>query len=202
MSRKLWLVVVLLVVLVGCAKQPEIDVEAEQNQTEQNVTEQNQTEQNVTEQNITEQNQTETDLTDTTEVVVTEDSMIDATPDTSLNQDLAQSLSDKVVYFDFDKFNIRSDQMHAVEEVANVLRDNQTNFTVRIEGNCDEWGSDEYNYALGLKRAKTVKQALVDLGVDGEKLTIISYGESNPVCTAHNRECWAKNRRDNFTLLP
>jgi peptidoglycan-associated lipoprotein len=106
------------------------------------------------------------------------------------------------VHFDFDKYNIRPDQMPIVKEVANILKDIKDNYTVRIEGNCDEWGSDEYNYALGLKRAKTVKNALVDLGVDANKLTIISYGESNPVCTEHNRACWAKNRRDNFTLLP
>ena len=89
-----------------------------------------------------------------------------------------------------------------MENVANLLKDSQGNWTLRIEGNCDEWGSDEYNYALGLKRAKSVKTALIDLGLDSNKLTIISYGETNPVCTSHTKECWAKNRRDNFTLLP
>ena len=117
-------------------------------------------------------------------------------------EDLASLLAKQVVHFDFDKYNIRPDQMPIVEELANILKEHPGNWTIRIEGNCDEWGTDEYNYALGLKRAKTVKEALVSLGVDANKLTIISYGESNPVCTAHARWCWAKNRRDNFTLLP
>jgi len=195
MTKKTLLMAGLMVALfVGCAKQPELDVDAEKNNTKPAV------EKNVT-TNV-EENQTtptETDLTDTTAIKVTEDSI---NTEDKLNQNLGVALSKEVVYFDFDKYNIRNDQMPTVEEVANLLKDAKNNFTVRIEGNCDEWGSDEYNYALGLKRANTVKKALINLGVDGEKLTIISYGESNPVCTAHTRECWAKNRRDNFTLLP
>jgi len=118
-------------------------------------------------------------------------------------QKLATDLSKEIVHFDFDKYNIRPDQMPIVKKVAEIIKNNNKgNYTVRIEGNCDEWGSDEYNYALGLKRAKTVKNALIDLGVDKNKLTIISYGESNPICTAHTKKCWAENRRDEFTLLP
>jgi peptidoglycan-associated lipoprotein len=195
MTKKTLLMAGLMVALfVGCAKQPELDVDAEKNNTKPVV------EKNVT--TNTDENQTtptETDLTDTTTIKVIEDSI---NTEEKLNQNLGVALSKEVVYFDFDKYNIRNDQMPTVEEVANLLKDAQGNFTVRIEGNCDEWGSDEYNYALGLKRANTVKKALIDLGVDGDELTIISYGESNPVCTAHTRECWAKNRRDNFTLLP
>ena len=106
------------------------------------------------------------------------------------------------VYFDFDKFNVDANNKSKIENSATLANSVANIFTVKLEGNCDEWGSDEYNYALGLKRAKRVKDALVDLGVDVNKLTIISYGESNPVCSAHNKECWAKNRRDDFTLLP
>ena len=194
MTKKLLLGVgVLAMLLAGCGQQPELDVNADQNKTEKPV------EKNVTAQTTTQNAQPEeTDLTDTATIQVTEDSVAQK----DVNQNLAKQLSKEVVHFDFDKYNIRPDQMPIVEEVANILKDTKGNFTVRIEGNCDEWGSDEYNYALGLKRAKTVKQALIDLGVPAEKLTIISYGESNPVCTEHNRECWAKNRRDNFTLLP
>ena len=194
MKKRLLLVAGILVVLAGCAKQPELDVNAEQNKTAQEAPQANTAQEDATQTT----QPTETDLTDNTTVKVTEDSM---TPEV-LNQKLANTLSKEVVHFDFDKYNIREDQLPIVEEVANILKDTKTNYTVRIEGNCDEWGTDEYNYALGLKRAKTVKQALIDLGVPAEKLTIISYGESNPVCTAHNKACWAKNRRDNFTLLP
>lgn len=109
----------------------------------------------------------------------------------------------KIIHFDFDKYNIREDQKPLVEEDANIVNsDDAKDFSVKLEGNCDEWGSDEYNYALGLRRAKSVKSALVTLGVDANRLMIISYGKSNPVCTEHNRACWAKNRRVEFKFLP
>jgi len=199
MKRKLLLAVSILAVFVGCGQQPELNVNAEQNKTENNVTKPEVQQPKAVEVNNTKPQ--ETDLTDNTNVEVTSNS-INVPQNPQDNQQLAKSLSKEIVHFDFDKYNIRNDQMPIVQEVANLLKDTKGNFTVRIEGNCDEWGSDEYNYALGLKRAKTVKQALIDLGVDANKLTIISYGKSNPVCTAHTKTCWAKNRRDNFTLLP
>ena len=73
---------------------------------------------------------------------------------------------------------------------------------ITIEGNCDEWGSDEYNFALGLKRTKAAKDSLVAEGVDATRISMVSYGESNPVCVEKTQECWAKNRRDDFKLLP
>ncbi len=109
----------------------------------------------------------------------------------------------KIIHFDFDKYNIREDQKPLVEEDANIVNsDDAKDFSVKLEGNTDEWGTDEYNYALGLRRAKSVKSALVTLGVDANRLMIISYGESNPVCTEHNKACWAKNRRVEFKFLP
>jgi peptidoglycan-associated lipoprotein len=184
---------ILALLMAGCSKQPELDINAEQNLTSNNSSK--------TQTDDSNQKLTESDLTDTTVVKVTDDSMNLENED-QLNEKLASSLSKDVVYFNFDKYNIRADQMGVVENVASLLKDANTNFTVRIEGNCDEWGTDEYNYALGLKRAKSVKTALSDLGVDSNRLTIISYGETNPVCTSHTKSCWAKNRRDNFTLLP
>ncbi len=109
----------------------------------------------------------------------------------------------KIIHFDFDKYNIREDQKPLVEEDAKIVNsDDAKDFSVKLEGNTDEWGTDEYNYALGLRRAKSVKSALVTLGVDANRLMIISYGESNPVCTEHNKACWAKNRRVEFKFLP
>jgi len=195
MKKRLLLVAGVLAILTGCGQQPELDVNADQNKTQ---AQQPQKQEQNQKQELNQTQPTEADLTDNTTVKVTEDSMTND----KLNQQLANRLSKEVVHFDFDKYNIRQDQLPIVEQIANILKDTKGNFTIRIEGNCDEWGSDEYNYALGLKRAKTVKQALIDLGVDSTKLTIISYGESNPVCTAHTKACWAKNRRDNFTLLP
>ncbi len=109
----------------------------------------------------------------------------------------------KKIYFDFDRYNIRPDQVPNVDYDAQLFQKPEAQeFKIKVEGNCDEWGSDEYNYALGLKRAKSVRDALVARGVAAERLTIISYGESNPVCTEHTKECWAKNRRVEFELIP
>ena len=109
----------------------------------------------------------------------------------------------KKIYFDFDKYNIRPDQVPNVDYDAQLFQKPEAKeFKIKVEGNCDEWGSDEYNYALGLKRAKTVRDALVARGVEADRLTIISYGESNPVCREHTPECWAKNRRVEFELIP
>ena len=75
-------------------------------------------------------------------------------------------------------------------------------YSLKLEGNCDEWGSDEYNFALGLKRANAVKDELLNNGVASERITLVSYGSSNPVCTEKTQECWSKNRRVDFKLLP
>lgn len=109
----------------------------------------------------------------------------------------------KSIYFDYDKFFIRADMQEAIETNAVVLN-NETNkdFRVKIEGNCDEWGSDEYNYALGLKRANSAKKALVAQGFDASRATLVSLGEANPVCTDKTQECWQKNRRVDFKVLP
>ena len=118
---------------------------------------------------------------------------------------LAKKLESQIqsVYFDFDKFNVKESEKGKVDGNAKVLSTaDAKQFTVRVEGNCDEWGSDEYNYALGLKRATTVQEALVKQGVAKDKTVLISYGESKPVCQEHNKDCWAKNRRVDHKLLP
>ena len=98
------------------------------------------------------------------------------------------------VYFDFDKFNIRPDMQGVINQNASIF--NQAgNYKVMVEGNCDEWGSDEYNYALGVKRAKAAKDALIAQGIAADRIEITSNGESKPVCDA-------QNRRDEFRLLP
>lgn len=106
-----------------------------------------------------------------------------------------------VIYFDFDRFDIRSDMQDAINDIARTVK-MSAGVKYRIEGNCDEWGTDEYNYALGLSRAKSVQDALMRAGVSKEQLSLISYGESNPVCKDSNRECWKQNRRVELTILP
>ncbi|MDQ1263439.1 MAG: peptidoglycan-associated lipoprotein [Campylobacterota bacterium] len=106
------------------------------------------------------------------------------------------------INFDFDKFNINAANQPKVPANAEVLKTKASKFSTKLEGNCDEWGSDEYNIALGLKRANEVKKALSAEGVNADKITMVSYGESNPVCTEKTKECWAQNRRVDFKLLP
>ncbi len=131
-----------------------------------------------------------------------EDNLTTKTTIKKVDKDLAHKISQIVVYFDFDKYNIKSSELPKIEKLASLIKNNKGHYIVRIEGNCDEWGSEEYNYALGLKRANVVKDALIQLGVNPDKLSLISYGELNPVCTAHAAWCWKENRRDNFTYIP
>lgn len=109
----------------------------------------------------------------------------------------------ETVYFNFDQFGIRSDMQSVVSNDANVLNSQDAaSFNVKLEGNCDEWGTDEYNMALGLKRAKSVKDALRAKGVNVDRLTVVTYGENNPVCSEKTKSCWAKNRRVDVKLIP
>jgi peptidoglycan-associated lipoprotein len=108
----------------------------------------------------------------------------------------------KTIYFDFDKYNIRKDQQANIDANAALFNSAEAkSFSIKVEGNCDEFGTDEYNYALGLKRAKSVKDGLVAKSMVADRVTVVSYGESNPACTEHNKDCWSKNRRAEFKVL-
>ena len=102
----------------------------------------------------------------------------------------------KNIYFGVDQYVISANKLSIIIGNANILKKNHQR--VRIEGHCDASGTDEYNYALGLKRAKSAKEALVNRGVDASSITIVSMGESAPECTGYSRECFAKNRRVEF----
>lgn len=137
-----------------------------------------------------------------TETVAAEDTVVDNTTNsTSLSMDDIESQL-PTIYFDFDKFNITTDSQTKIVTAAELGKNGAKDYSVKLEGNCDEWGSDEYNFALGLKRTDAVKKALVAEGIDASRISMVSYGESNPVCTDKTKECWAKNRRVNFKLLP
>ncbi len=116
-----------------------------------------------------------------------------------------QDIRLRSVHFAFDKYNL-SDTMRAVEKenyaIINPLVLDNTNLKIKLEGNCDEFGTDEYNYALGLKRAKTVKDSLVSDGISASKITLVSLGESNPICDDKSTMCYKKNRRVDHKLLP
>jgi len=105
------------------------------------------------------------------------------------------------VFFDFDKYDIRPADAKTLDANAGWLKSNP-NHLVLIEGHCDERGTNEYNLALGERRAKSTMNYLVSQGVQANRITIISYGEERPQCTEHTEACWAKNRRAHFLVKP
>ena len=104
----------------------------------------------------------------------------------------------KSLYFGFGKYGIDSSMEARMLVNSNTASKNTTK--IKIEGNCDEFGTDEYNYALGLKRAKAVKDNMVAQGVSAQHMLIVSFGESNPVCSNPTDGCYAQNRRVDLRL--
>ena len=102
----------------------------------------------------------------------------------------------KDIHFDFDKYDIRPGDAKILDGNATWLKANDV--LVLIEGHCDERGTNEYNLALGERRAKATMNYLVSQGVQANRITIISYGEERPLCTEKNEACWARNRRAHF----
>jgi peptidoglycan-associated lipoprotein len=105
------------------------------------------------------------------------------------------------IHFDYDKSDVRAEDQPILQADASALKQIfslDPNFIVQIEGNCDERGSAEYNLALGDRRAAAAKEALISMGVPGDKLKTISYGKERPLCTDATEDCYARNRRDHF----
>lgn len=104
------------------------------------------------------------------------------------------------VYFAFDSFALSPQMQETIKANAEIFNTQIPNASILIEGNCDEWGTDEYNQALGLKRAKAAKEALIARGVAADRISLKSYGETNPICSERTKACDAKNRRDDFKV--
>jgi len=105
----------------------------------------------------------------------------------------------KDIHFDFDKYDIRPQDAEILKENAALLK-KYPKVKIQIEGHCDERGTNEYNMALGERRANSTKNYLISLGIPAERMTTISYGEERPVDPGHNEEAWAKNRRAHFII--
>ncbi|MCI5117562.1 MAG: hypothetical protein D3920_08430 [Candidatus Electrothrix sp. AW2] len=105
----------------------------------------------------------------------------------------------KPVYFNFDQSNIRKDQISHIEHNGEYLNNNMAS-KVLIEGNCDEQGTNEYNLALGERRAMSAKRYLIKLGIDSYRIRTVSYGEERPLFTSSEEADYAYNRRDDFIL--
>jgi len=106
----------------------------------------------------------------------------------------------ETVYFDFDKSDLRQDARNVLAKNAEILLKSKQGSNLKIEGHCDERGSAEYNLALGERRAKSALQYLLTLGVQPERLSVISFGKEKPAVQGNDEEAWAKNRRAEFVL--
>jgi peptidoglycan-associated lipoprotein len=103
------------------------------------------------------------------------------------------------VHFDFNRDEIRASETALLESKVAILRDNPR-LQVRIEGNADDRGSDEYNLALGMRRAAAVERYITEHGITASRLTTASYGLERPVCKEDNEGCWSLNRRDEVVI--
>jgi peptidoglycan-associated lipoprotein len=105
-----------------------------------------------------------------------------------------------MIHFDYDKALIRGGDAAVLDQKVAILQANPA-LRIRISGHCDERGSDEYNLALGNRRATAAKQYLVSHGIDASRIETVSYGEERPLAPGHDEESWAQNRRDEFEIL-
>ena len=106
----------------------------------------------------------------------------------------------KDVFFEFDRYDLTSDARTTLRANADWLKSNSST-RVEIEGHCDERGTNEYNLALGAKRAQAAREFLSTLGIPADRLSTISYGEEIPVCREHSESCWQQNRRARFVIV-
>lgn len=113
---------------------------------------------------------------------------------------LADDFNLVTVHFDYDKFELTPEAMDIMSGNAEKMLSHPRT-VVLIEGHCDERGTEEYNLALGEKRAREVRNYLMKYGIDTSRLSIISYGESMPAAYGHNEKAWSQNRRANFAIL-
>ena len=112
----------------------------------------------------------------------------------------AQALKAETVYFDFDSSVIKASEKPKAAAVADYLKANKGK-AVRVEGNCDERGTEEYNRALGDRRAQALREELIRLGIGPTEVDTISFGKDKPEDPGHDESAWRKNRRDEFVVL-
>lgn len=105
----------------------------------------------------------------------------------------------KDALFDYDRYDIRADARPVLENVAAYLKKN-ANVSIIIEGHCDDRGTNEYNLALGERRAKAARDYLATLGIASSRMSVVTYGEEKPICTDQDATCWQKNRRAHFVV--
>jgi peptidoglycan-associated lipoprotein len=119
--------------------------------------------------------------------------------DLDVSAQLKYEFENNHVHFDFDRFNIRSDQIPVINAKVAFLQQ-ASSARAEIQGHCDERGTEAYNAALADRRAKSAFNYLVDNGISASRLITVSYGEERPIDTGHNEAAWAQNRRAQFVL--
>ncbi len=110
-------------------------------------------------------------------------------------EDLQRMLAGEILHFDFDRADLSAESRARLQRIADILA-KHPGLTIRIEGNCDERGGEEFNLQLGQERAAVAKKYLVNLGVASARVDTISYGKDRPVNSAHDEDAWTQNRRD------
>jgi peptidoglycan-associated lipoprotein len=136
-----------------------------------------------------------------------------AKPPTDLNSAAAQTqnrppdssedrttFAEDAVHFDYDRSSVKTSEVPHVQRVAAYLKNEPTKF-LRVEGNCDERGTEEYNRSLGERRALAVRELLIASGIAPERISTVTFGEDKPVDNGHDESAWAKNRRADFVVL-
>lgn len=118
---------------------------------------------------------------------------------TNWNENAEQFKAD-TIHFAYDSSVVRSADKSKIEDVAKYLEANPA-VAVRVEGNCDERGTEEYNRSLGERRALAAREVLVGDGITPDRVDTVSYGQDKPVDPGHNESAWKQNRRDDFILL-
>jgi len=120
-------------------------------------------------------------------------------PGPSISQQAFQEFQNQDIYFDFDKYDLRTDARTTLDRKASFFNQNSS-VRVQVEGHCDERGTNEYNMALGERRANAAKQYLTTAGISAGRLSTISYGEERPLDPGHTEAAWARNRRAHFVV--
>lgn len=133
------------------------------------------------------------------------DTIPDEVPDTTTVEEIEpprvlKATEFQTVYFDFDKFNLRSDARSALDANLSLLSE-FPDVIIKIEGHADERGTIEYNLSLGEKRASATMDYLLSQGIDGARISIISYGKERPMDTGSNEDAWSQNRRCEFRII-
>jgi peptidoglycan-associated lipoprotein len=151
---------------------------------------------------VTPQDLTSRPVTDPTRTIVeTPTTPLPTGPRQGILDGDRETLRAQTVYFDYDKSAIKSSEKVKVAAVSEYLKSHPDQ-TLLVEGNCDERGTEEYNRALGERRALSVREMLVNLGTPADKITTVSFGKDKPFDTGHDESAWSKNRRGEFVLLP